>query len=42
MVRETDFPASENHFVSPFFRDSCQFFPSSRKVFFNKILDFSC
>ena len=25
MLGETDFPASGKHFLSPFFRDSCQF-----------------
>ena len=39
MVGEMDLPASGNHFFSPFFRDSCQLFPSSRKVFFNEILN---
>ena len=37
-IGETDIPASGKHFFSRFFRDSCQFFPSSRKVFFNEIL----
>ena len=38
VVEETDFPASENHFFLSIFRDSCQFYPSSTKVFFNQIL----
>ena len=40
MVRETNFLASGNHFFLYFFRDSCQFFLSSRKVFLNEILHF--
>ena len=38
MVGETGFPASENHFFSPFFDTPVSFFPSSRKVFFYEIL----
>ena len=39
VVEETGFPASGNHFFSPFFRDICQFFSSRRTVFFNEILN---
>ena len=38
MAGEIDFPARGKHFSSPFFRDSCEFFLSSRKAFFNEIL----
>ena len=38
VVEETDFPASGNYFFLSIFGDSCQFYPSSTKVFFNQIL----